>query len=136
MRKGCGVDSCLKHHHPLIHGAAPVFAGAAVVGCSSPPVLLQLVPLLVETPKGDIIHTYALLDSGSQATLILEKFADEVGREGSNKMLTLGTIDSKEVSKPSRNVSFSVKAASNDSAAMSILIPEAWPHVADLDTGC
>jgi len=64
VRKGCGVDG-LKHHHRLIHGAAPVFVGAAVVGCSSPTVLLQLVPLLVETPKGDIIHTYALLDSGS-----------------------------------------------------------------------
>ena len=151
VRRGCGVDGCLKRHHPLIHGAAPVFVGAAVVGCSSPTVLLQIVPLLVETPKGDIVHTYALLDSGSQATLI--KLADEVGLEGSKEVLTLGTINSKEVSKPSRKVSFSVKAASNDSAAKSILIPEAWtapqlnlpkqrithsvmqtwPHVADLE---
>lgn len=76
VRRGCGVDDCLKHHHPLIHGAAPVFVGAAVVGCSSPTVLLQIVPLLVETPKGEIVHTYALLDSGSQATHIPEKFAD------------------------------------------------------------
>ena len=71
VRRGCGVHDCLKRHHPLIHGAAPVFVGAAVVGCSSPTVLLQIVPLLVETPKGDIVHTYALLDSGSQATIIL-----------------------------------------------------------------
>ena len=54
VREGCGVDGCLKHHHPLIHGALPVFVGAAIVGCSSPTVLLQLVPLLVEKPKGDI----------------------------------------------------------------------------------
>jgi len=108
---------------------------------------------LLKSPKETYIHTYALLDSRSQATLILKKFADEVGLEGTNEMLTLGTIDSKEVSKPSRKVSFSVKAASDDSAATSILIPEAWtvpqlnlpkqkithsvmqtwPHVADLE---
>ena len=41
-------------------------------------------------------------------------------------MLTVGTIDSKEVSKLSRKVSFSMKAVSDDSAATSILIQEAW----------
>ena len=68
-------------------------------------------------------------------------------------MLAVGTIDSKEVSKLSRKVSFSMKAVSDDSAATSILIQEAWtvpqlnlpketitcsvmqtwPHVADLE---
>ena len=62
-----------------------MFVGMAVVGCSSPTVLLQIVPLLVEMPKGNIVHTYALLDSGSQATLILEKFADELGLKDQKK---------------------------------------------------
>ena len=40
------MDNCPKYHHPLIHGAAPVFVGAAVVGYISPTVLLQIVPLV------------------------------------------------------------------------------------------
>ena len=46
-RRSCGADNCPKHHHPLIHGAAPVFVGTAVVGCISPTVLLQIVSLVV-----------------------------------------------------------------------------------------
>ena len=64
-RRSCGVDNCPKHHHPLIHGAASVFVGAAVAGFISPTVLLQIVPLVVQTPKGNNVRTYALLDSGS-----------------------------------------------------------------------
>ena len=152
-RRGCGVDNCPKHHHPLIHGAAPVFVGAAAVGCGSPGVLLQIVPLVVQTPKGDSVHTYALLDSGSQASLVLETFADDVGLEGPKEVLTIGTINSTEECKPSRKVSFSVKAVSDDNVAMPIPISEAWtvprlnlprqrvtrsemqawPHVADIE---
>ena len=147
------MDRCPKYHHPMIHGAAPVFVGAAIVGCSSPTVLLQIVPLVVQTLKGESVHTFALLDSGSQASLVLEKFADEVGLEGPREVLTLGTINSKEECKPSRKVSFAVKATSDDNAASSLLIPEAWtvpqlnlpkqtvtrslmqtwPHIADLE---
>ena len=94
------MDNCPKHQHPLIHGA-----GCSLVGCSSPTVLLQIVPLLVQAPKGDSAHTNDLLDAGSQASLILEKFADEVGLEGPKEVLTLGTINSKEESKPTSKVS-------------------------------
>ena len=38
------------------------------------------------------MHTYALLDSESQASLVLEKFADELGLEGPREVLTFGTI--------------------------------------------
>ena len=112
-RRSCGVDDCPKHHHPLVHGAAPVFVGAAIAGCISLTVVLQIVPL-VETPKGNNVRTYALLDSRSQASLILERFADELGLDSPRDVLTLGTINSKEESKPSRKVSFAVKVTSSD----------------------
>ena len=72
-----------------------MFVEAAVVECISPTLLLQIVPLVVQTPKGNSVHTYALLDSGSQASLILESFAEELGLDGPRDVLTLGTINSK-----------------------------------------
>ena len=93
-RRNCGVDNCPKHHHPLIHGAAPVFVGAAVARCISPRVLLQIVLLVVQMSKGSSVHTYALLDSGSEASLILESFANELGLDSPRDVLTLGTINS------------------------------------------
>lgn len=100
--------------------------GCSHLGCSSPTVPLQIVPLLVNTPKGDSEHTYALLDACIQASLVLEKFAAEVGLEGPKKVPTLGAINSKEESKPTRKVPFFVKTVSDDNAMTSILIPEDW----------
>ena len=117
------------------------------------PPLLQILPLVVQTPKGGSVHTYALLDAGSQATLVLEKFADEVGLEGPKEVLTIGTINSTEECKPFRKVSFSVEATSGGNAVKPILISEAgtvprlnlpkqrithsemqtWPHAADIE---
>jgi len=122
-RRSCGVDNCPKQHQPLIHGAAPVSAAAAVVRCISPTVLLQIVPLVVQTPKGSNMRTYALLDSGSQASLILERFAEELGLDGPRDVLTLFTINSKRECKPSRKVSFAVKATSSG---------DEWPIVPSL----
>ena len=87
-----------------------MFVEAAVVECISPTLLLQIVPLVVQTPKGNSVRTYALLDSGSQASLILESFAEELGLDGPRDVLTLGTINSKRELKPSRKVSFAVKS--------------------------
>ena len=113
-RRSCGVDNCPEHHHPLIHGAAPVFVGAAVAGCISPAVLLPIVPLVGQTPKGTNMHTYAPLDSESQASLILERLAKELGLDGPRDVLTLGNINSKREFKPSRKLSIAVKATSSD----------------------
>ena len=126
QKRSCGVDNCPKCHHPLIHGAAPVFVGAAVVGCISPTVLLQIVPLVVQTPKGNNMRTYALLDSGSQASLILERFTEELGLEGPRDVLTLGTINSKREFKPSRKVLFAVKATNSGNGGPLYPVSEAW----------
>lgn len=74
LRGRCRIKNCSRPHHPLIHGAAPVFVGTAPFESS---VLLQIVPINVQTPKG-AVKTNALLDSGSQASLIVEEFADKI----------------------------------------------------------
>ena len=93
-KKRCDVEGCSKYHHPLIQGAAlvfvappplnnappvstlnataPVFVGASSVNCASSAVLLQIVPVAVATSSGVKVNTFALLDSGSQTSLILE----------------------------------------------------------------
>ena len=124
-KKRCGLDNCEKRHHPLIHGAKPVFVGSATVECCSTNVLLQIVPLLIRTPHNHTVKTYALLDSGSQATLILESLADQIGLNGQLETLNLGTINS-DVAKQSKRVSFSVSAVTEDASAPQFQVDEAW----------
>ena len=70
-------------------------------------------------------YSYALLDSGSQASLMLENFADEIGLEGSKEVLTLGTINSKDKPKLSRRVSFAVRATGDDNDGSQFPVSEA-----------
>ena len=63
-------------------------------------VLLQIVPVNVQTPKG-AIKTYTLLDSESQASLIAEEFADKIGLQGEPSILHLGTVNSTHEAKRS-----------------------------------
>ena len=139
------------YHYPLIHGGVPVVLGAAVAGCISPTVLLRIVPLVIQTPKGNDMRTYALLDFRSQASLILERFAEELGLDGPTDELILGTINSKKEFKPSRKVLFAVKVTSSGNERSLYSVSEAWtipqlnlkriscsvmqtwPHVADLE---
>ena len=70
--------------------------------------------------------TYALLDSGSQASLIFESFAEKLRLDGLRDVLTLGTINSKKEFKPSRKVSFAVKATSSGNDGSLYPVSEAW----------
>ena len=71
------------------------------------------------------MHTYALLDSGSQTSLVLQSFADEIGLEGSKEVLTLGTVNSKDKSQLSRRVSFAVRATGDDNDGSHFPVSEA-----------
>ena len=128
LRGRCKIDNCNRHHHPLIHGAAPVFTGIASVDPDTT-VLLQIVPISLRTPKG-VFETYALLDSGSQASLILEDFAERVGLQGKESVLHLGTIDAAVAAKPSHKVAFNVGAVGG-TMNNEIKVEQAWtiPHL-------
>ena len=121
LRGRCRIENCNRPHHPLIHGAAPVFVGTSSVETS---VLLQIVPVNIQTPKG-AVKTYALLDSGSQASLIVEEFADKIGLQGEPSVLHLGTVNSTHEAKPSRKVAFNVGAIGGPNVS-EIAVEEAW----------
>jgi len=119
----CDVGDCNKRHHPLLHGADPVFAGTSSVSYGDATTLLQIVPIVVKT-YNTTTHTYALLDSGSQATLVCEDFADKVKMDGESTVLHLSTITSKDKECPSKKVSFVVSGTTTN--ATDIKVDEAW----------
>ena len=121
LRGRCRIENCNRPHHPLIHGAAPVFVGTSSFETS---VLLQIVPINVQTPKG-AVKTYALLDSGSQASLIVEEFADKIGLQGETSVLHLGTVNSAHEAKSSRKVAFNIGPLGGPNAR-EIAVEEAW----------
>ena len=147
-KKRCDVEGCNKYHHTLIHGAAlvfvappplnsappvstlnaatPVFVGASSVNCAPSAVLLQIVPIAVATSSGVEVNTFALLDSGSQTSLILEKFADAIGLVGEDSPLQLGTINSSGEPIRSKKVSFHVGAVEGPETGVQITVEEAW----------
>lgn len=125
QQKRCGVENCDKRHHLLIHGAARVFAGTTGVKHSSRTVLLQIVPIMVQTSRGKTVKTYALLDSGSQATLVLERFATQIGLDGKEEVLNIGTVNSKKDACRSKKISFSVSSTVKTNNEW-LTVDEAW----------
>ena len=85
----------------------------------------------MRTPTGTTRDTFALLDSGSQASLVLEEFANKIGLEGPSSLLNIGTINLSQEARPSRQVSFTISATGEGSDAPVIPVEQAWtvPHL-------
>ena len=79
-----------------LHLASRMFVGLSSgrsdSGHSARQVLLKIVPVKVACASGEIATTYALLDAGSRASLILESFAKAIGLEGEKSSLTIVTV--------------------------------------------
>ena len=86
-------------------------------------VFLQIVPVNIRTPAGLVKTTYALLDNGSQSSLIRRDIADELRLEGPETNLTLGTISDQEVRHPSKRVQLTVTSVTDGEEYD---IPWAW----------
>ena len=82
-------------------------------------------PIAVATSSGVEVNTVALLDSGSQTSLILEEFADAIGL-GKDSPLQLGTINSPGEPVRSRKVTFHVGAIEGPETDVQITVEEAW----------
>ncbi|KAK3739937.1 hypothetical protein QZH41_015978, partial [Actinostola sp. cb2023] len=122
----CDVGDCNKRHHPLIHGADRVFVGTSSKNCAPTTVLLQIVPIVVTSQEGSNVQTFALLDSGSQTSLVLEDFANKVGLDGVTSTLHLGTVNSRDEAVRSRKVSFKVSAVNKVEDSHEVVVEEAW----------
>lgn len=117
---------------------------------ASSQVFLQTLPIKIHTPGGRIVETYGILDSGSQATLIQEGFAKDIGLNGPTTNLHVSGINDGSEHK-SRRVSFWLSDPKENSSSL-LKVSEAWtfdqpfkfpsnempdspswPHVNDLD---
>ena len=160
----CDAEHCGRRHHALLHNGRRVFprsdnAGGTLsstkhVGTASVEprghILLQVVPITVNGPAGSRT-TNALLDLGSQVTLITDDLCDRLGISGPTDKLMLSTLSGSQTMK-SRRVSFAVEAVGGDGKAHYIrnaqttptlnvsnrvtdctMAKEKWPHLADLD---
>ena len=160
----CRTGHCGGRHHTLLHnsgrvfprddaGRVPASTDAKHVGTAAAEprsqVLLQVIPVTVHGPAGS--HTInALLDSGSQVTLVTDDLCDRLGISGPTDQLVLRTVNGSERLQ-SRRVNFSVQAAGNGREGHAIRNAQTtptlnvtiqpvdwpteksnWPHLADL----
>ena len=98
----CFQQACSKKHHTTLHDAfqrAPAGENqgdpSITVGMSthqSNEVYLQIVPVLISKSIGKREKTCALLDTGSQSTLIREDFAAELKLHGNKTKIKMSSI--------------------------------------------
>ena len=95
------------------------------MNCAASAVLLQIVTIAVAISSGIKVNTFALLDSGSETSLILEEFDDAIGLVEKESPLQLGTINSSGEPVRSRKVLFRVGAIEGPEAGVQITVEEA-----------
>jgi hypothetical protein len=114
-KKRCTVEGCGKRHSFLLHGVFKSKARAEYSGESpkvattrlkSNIVYLQTLPIRLHTPSGRVVDTFAMLDSGSQATLVRSSFAKDIGLNGPTASLSIGNIRENEPVQQSKRVTF------------------------------
>ena len=146
----CREDDCGRKHHTLLHAdtqapsgpeppaSAPSESVALTSGdtasgvCNSARSPLhpgrhtyfQLVSVYAKGDNGVIVPTVAILDSGSQLTLIQESLAKDLGLNGEKRPLTIQTMNS-EQTRESRCVSLKV-VSNNPAIKKSLNIDRAW----------
>lgn len=98
-QRACGINTCERLHHVLLHFEKPtvrsqpeksVHCGATAV--SNRGVCLGVLPVRIEGPQGSVT-TYALLDNGSEVTLIQRDILQSVGVETSETSLNIRTVN-------------------------------------------
>jgi hypothetical protein len=113
--KTCGKDGCDKHHHQLLHPPSTknsqtdgkdkqasdtasdgtkqeVHCGAIVTMRPIMMVLLKVVPVCVRAHTGRSVTTFAMLDSGSSATMITNRVAQKLGVKGIAEVISVNTV--------------------------------------------
>ncbi|XP_064644640.1 uncharacterized protein LOC135498317 [Lineus longissimus] len=148
----CKVKDCGKSHATILHEAflAPKLAqssfssdhtkagvpkegskpdvhsvGVGFMKKGKSVVYLQTLPVRIHTPSGQVVDTYGLLDSGSQATLIQEDFAKSIGLKGPSSKLRVCGVGGKLSEQQSKCLSFWLSDPKNDSKPL-IRVKEAW----------
>ena len=109
----CRADNCGKKHHTLLHrdnqNTATINSNTSnkTTKCPNVTTFLQVLPVKVCNGT-NTIEVNALLESGSDTTLITSKLADQLKIKGEKKDLNISNAISKSVKVVSRLVNFSL----------------------------
>ena len=95
-RKTCGVGGCSKQHHPSLHKEAKAEEIASKTVMSSMRgndsyVSLGFMSVLIKGPKGET-EVCALLDTGSNTTLIKKEIINKLGITGKRNDINVNTV--------------------------------------------
>ena len=99
--------------------------GVGVMNRVSSKVFLQTLPVKIHTPSGRIVETCAILDSGSQATLIQESFARDIGLNGPVSKLHVSGINDNGSQHRSKRLTFWVSNPVDRNQPL-LKVNEAW----------
>ena len=112
----CREDNCNRKHHTLLH--QELKAGDLTINnCNKDrdidnTTYLQIIPVTIHNNTNSV-KTWALLDIGSDATLISEEIADELKLKGKMRYISVSNVMSMENKLPSKLVNFSVSSNSH-----------------------
>ena len=125
----CRESDCGQSHHTMLHrkpadGSTEAKVHSTRQGVLSDKTYFQLVSILTYGRNGRIIPTFALLDSASEISIIHEQLAKDLGLKGSQRNLTLKTLNS-ETNQMSHVVSLRVRSR-DELDAKYLHIAEAW----------
>ena len=142
----CGENGCRGKHRPLLHvpdrssrrsedQGAPalaadqprsVMATALDATNGSCKTLLQVVPVRVLGPAGKFIDTHALLDSGTDTSLCIERVLRDLSVIGSTEELTLGNVEGTGMIRPTMKVSLEVAPLSKEGQCEPVAVLEVF----------
>ena len=135
----CREATCGRKHHTLLHvdqSEPEADRAKAVLNSAQLPTqfgkrttFFQLVSIYATGNNGRTLPMVALLDSGSQLTLIHDSLAKDLGLKGERRPLSIKTMNS-EVTRESSSVSLRIR--SQDPALVQpLLVRKAWTVGAD-----
>ena len=118
----CRIDGSSKKHHTLLHDEPRVNINVSSNISNTKVTYLQVLPIYVSNGTGSI-KVNALLDSGSDSTLVTKTLADKLKLTGKDQPLTLSNAVCTSTRTMSKLVNFQISSPSHPSK---ILISNAW----------
>ena len=112
----CCEDNCNCKHHTLVHRELKV-GDLTINNCTTDRDIdnmtyLQSIPVTIHNNTSSI-RTWALLDTGSDATLISEEITHKLKLKGEIRPISVSNVMSMENTLPSKSVNFSVSSNSH-----------------------
>ena len=111
----CHENNCNCKHYPLLHQgrkAGDLTINNCNIDRDIDMMYLQIIPVTIHNNTNSV-RTWALLDTGSDATLTSEEIADKLKLKGEMRNISVSNVMSMENKLPSKLVTFSVSSNSH-----------------------